>query len=112
MELLKINIINENIDKDNLNKFIDKKNKIKKGKNEINEEMILNLEIAEMKLETQMLMIISMESDINQKINSEKFNKINNQMFSNIKTISYLFRLLNNITKIMVSKKYYLATNL
>ena len=106
LEFQKINLISQNTGKDNLKKFIDKKNNIKKEKNEINEKMIFNLEITKTKLETQILMITSMESDINQKINTEKFNQINNQIFSNIKKISYFFRLLNNVRKIMVSRKY------
>ena len=109
LEFQKQNLISQNIDKD-LNKNIDKKNNIEEGKNDINEKMIYKYEIKfnniEIKLQNQMLMIKSMDSDINEKINSEKLIQMKNQIASNIYKMSYIFRFLNNIRLILISRKY------
>ena len=66
----------------------------------------MNYEIAEIKYESQILMIKFLDSEINEKINSEKFILMENQIASNIYKMSYIFRILNNIRLILNSRKY------
>ena len=78
------------------------KQNIEKGNNKIIEKM--KYEIVEIKL--QNLMIKSLNSDVNEKINEEKYNQMKNRIFSNIYKMSYIFTFLNNIRLILISRKY------
>ena len=79
---------------------------IEKKNNEILEKMNMKFEIVENKLQIQILMIKALDSELNEKINSEKFIQIKNQITSNIYKMSYIFRFLNNIRLILISRKY------
>ena len=66
----------------------------------------MKYEIVEIKL--QNLMIKSLNSDVNEKINAEKYNQMKSRIFSNIYKMSYIFIFLNNIRLILIliSRKY------
>ena len=102
-EFKKQNINSRNIEKGNNKIFENIKYEIEEIKLQ-NHKM--NYEIAEIKYESQILMIKFLDSEINEKINSEKFILMENQIVSNIYKMSYIFRILNNIRLILKSRKY------
>ena len=120
-----INLNNQKLQIQKQSTFEYKKQNIEKGINKIIENMKYEIEqiklknqkmeykIEEGKLKNQkmeydmvILMIKTLNSDINENINLETFIQMKNEIISNIYKMSYIFRFLNNIRLILISRKY------
>ena len=102
-EFKKQNINSQNIEK-TINKIFESlKYEIAENNFQIQK---MEYKTAEISLQSQILMIKYLDLDVNEKINSEKFILMENQIVSNLYKMSYIFRILNNIRLILKSRKY------